>query len=110
MSKQVGAGRYRFMADAARESAAVLTGLAESAAATERSNKLKRSAMLFEKLAYNCELRAEIYGQTAIKDKLVNFTRLFATHGYFGSAFCSLGMSSLLKDLVRCFAGQVSAE
>jgi glycosyltransferase involved in cell wall biosynthesis len=110
MSKQVGAGRYRFMADAARESAAVLTGLAESATATERSNKLKRSAMLFEKLAYNCELRAEIYGQTAIKDKLVNFTRLFATHGYFGSAFCSLGMSSLLKDLVRCFAGQVSAE
>jgi glycosyltransferase involved in cell wall biosynthesis len=110
MSRQVGARRYRFMADAARESAAVLTGLAESAAATERSSKLKRSAMLFEKLACNCELRAEIYRQTAIKDKLVNFTRLFATQGYFGNAFCSFGMRSFLKDLIRCLGGPVGIE
>jgi glycosyltransferase involved in cell wall biosynthesis len=107
MSRQVGARRYRFLADAARESAAVLTVLAESAAATECSSKLKRSATLFEKLACNCELRAEIYRQPAIKDKLVNFTRLLANQGYFGSAFCSFGMRSFLKDLICCIGGRV---
>ena len=110
MSRQVGARRYGFMADAARESAVVLMVLAESAAATGRSSKLKCSATLFEKLACNCELRAEIYRQPAIKDKLVNFTRLFATQGYFGSAFCSFGMQSFLKDLICCLGGRVGIE
>jgi glycosyltransferase involved in cell wall biosynthesis len=110
LSKRVGAERYGFMAAAARESAAVLSALAQSAVDPRWSDNLLRSGMLFEKLASNCTMRAEIYRQKGSKNKFASFMRLIASRGYFGSAFCSLGMSSLLKDLVCCFARQVSVE
>jgi glycosyltransferase involved in cell wall biosynthesis len=110
LSRQVGAERYSFMALVARESAAVLSALAESAASPEYSDNLTRSGILFEKLASNCELRAEIYRQKGLKNKVRTFVRLVANEGYFGSAFCSLGMSSFLKDLVSCFGRQASVE
>jgi len=110
LSKPVGAERYGFMAAAAQESAAVLAALAQSTVDPGWSDNLKRTRMLFEKLASNCAMRAEIYRQKESKNKFVCFMRLMANQGYFGSAFCSLGMSSLLKDLVCCFAGQVSTE
>jgi len=110
LSKLVGAERYGFMAAAARESTAVLSALAQSAVDPKWSDKLMRSGMLFEKLAANCTMRAQIYRQKGSKNKFVIFVRLMANQGYFGNAFYSLGMSSLLKDLVSCFAGQVSFE
>jgi glycosyltransferase involved in cell wall biosynthesis len=110
LSKPVGVEQYRFMAAAARESAAVLSALAQSAVDPRWSDNLTRSGMLFEKLASNCAMRAEMYGQKGSKKKFVSFMRLIVSQGYFGSAFCSLGMSSLLKDLVCCFAGQVFVE
>jgi glycosyltransferase involved in cell wall biosynthesis len=110
MARQVGVKRYNFMSDAARESAAVLSALAESTADPGWSDNLERSAMLFEKLAANCSLRAEIYRRKGMKNKLVSLMRLVASEGYFGNAFYSFGMSSFLKDFACCFAGQASVE
>ena len=109
LSRQVGAERYAFMADVARESAAVLLTLAQSAANPRWSANLMRSGALFEKLASNYADRAEIYREKGTK-KFASFFRLVANEGYFGNAFYSLGMSSFLKDLVRCFAGRSSIE
>jgi glycosyltransferase involved in cell wall biosynthesis len=110
LSKPVGAERYGFMATAARESAAVLSTLAQSAVDSRWSDNLMYSGRLFEKLTSNCATRAEIYREKKLKNKFVSFMRLIVNQGYFGSAFCSLGMSSLLKDFVCCFARQISAE
>lgn len=110
LSRRVGAERYSFMALVARESAAVLSGLAQSAPNARSSDKLMRSGMLFQKLASNCAMRAEIYRQKGSKNKFISFMRLVASQGYFGSVFYSLGISSFLKDLTCCFARQVSVE
>jgi glycosyltransferase involved in cell wall biosynthesis len=110
LSKAVGATRYGFMAAAARESAATLSTLAHSAVDPRWSDDLRRSGMLFEKLASNCAMRAEIYRQKKMRNRFVSFARLISSQGYFGSEFCSLGMSSLLKDLVYCLAGQTTVE
>ena len=110
LSKHVGAKRYDFMADVARESAAVLSALAESAAHPMWSDNLTLSAMSFQKLASHCTMRAEIYRQKASKDRLVRFMRLVASQGYFGNAFYSFGMLSLFKDLVCCFAKKTTIE
>jgi glycosyltransferase involved in cell wall biosynthesis len=109
LSKSVGAERYDFMAVAAHESATVLLTLAQSAG-PGWSDKLMRSATLFEKLASNCALRAGIYRERGWKNKFISFMRLAANQGYFGNAFCSLGMSSLLKDLVYCFSRQTATK
>jgi len=109
LSRQAGAERYTFMADVARESAAVLSALAQSIARPRWSANLMRSGALFEKLAFNYANRADIYREKGTK-KFASFFRLVANEGYFGNAFYSLGMSSFLKDLVRCFAGRISIE
>jgi glycosyltransferase involved in cell wall biosynthesis len=109
LSRQVGAERYTFMADVARESAAVLSGLAQSTPRARWSENLIRSGVLFEKLACNYADRAEIYREKGTK-KFACFFRLVANEGYFGNAFCSLGISSFLKDFVHCFAGRSSIE
>jgi glycosyltransferase involved in cell wall biosynthesis len=110
LSRRVGAERYSFMALVARESAAVLSALARSSAKPEWSDNLARSGMLFEKLASNCAMRAEIYRQKGSKNKFITLVRLVASQGYFGSAFYSLGMLPFLKDLAWCFMGRRSAE
>ena len=110
LSRRVGAERYGFMALVARESASVLKALAQSAANPKWSDKLMRSGTLFEKLGSNYLIREDIYRKKGSKNKLISFMRLVASRGYFGSAFYSLGMSSFLKDLVCCFAGQTSLE
>jgi hypothetical protein len=110
LSRQVGAERYSFMALVARESAAVLSALAESTANPGWSYNLRRSATLFQKLASNCAMREGVYRQKRSKDRLIRFMRLVSSEGYFGSAFCSLGVSSFLKDLVCCFAKQATVE
>jgi hypothetical protein len=107
LSGQVGAERYVFMADVARESAAVLLALAQSTARSRWSQNLMRSGALFERLASNYANRAEIYREKGTK-KFASFFRLMANEGYFGNAFCSLGLSSFLKDLVCCFARRVA--
>lgn len=109
LSRQAGAERYTFMADVARESAAVLSALAQSTARPRWSENLMRSGALFEKLAFNYANRADIYREKGTK-KFASFFRLVADEGLFGNAFYSLGMSSFLKDLVRCFAGRISIE
>jgi hypothetical protein len=110
LSKPVGAERYGFMATAARESAAILSTLAQSAVDSRGSDNLMRSGRLFEKLASNCAMRAEIYRQEGSRNKFVAFMSLLASQGYFGSAFYSFGMSSFLKDFACCFARQPSDE
>jgi hypothetical protein len=97
------------MSDVARESAAVLSGLAQSTPRARWSESLMCSGVLFEKLASNYADRAEIYREKGTK-KFASFFRLVANEGYFGNAFCSLGISSFLKDFVRCFAGRSSIE
>ncbi len=109
LSRQVGAERYAFMADVARDSAAVLLTLAQSAANPRWSENLMRSGALFEQLASNYANRSGIYREIGTK-KFASFFRLVANEGYFGNAFYSLGISSFLKDLVRCFAGRISIE
>jgi len=110
LSRRVGAERYTFMELVALESAAVLSKLAQSAANGRWSDNLMYSGELFEKLASNCAMRAEIYRQRGLKNKFVTLMKLLARRGYFGDAFCSLGMSSFLKDLVSCFAAQPFTE
>jgi rhamnosyltransferase len=110
LSRRVGAERYTFMEFVARESAAVLSALAQSTANPRWSDNLMHSENLFGKLAANYAMRAEIYRQKGLKNKFVTFMRLVASQGYFGDPFCSLGMSSFLKDSLCCFAGQASAE
>ena len=109
LSRHVGAERYSFMADVARESAAVLSALAQSTADTRWSANLTRSEALFERLASNYANRAQIYREKGSR-KFGTFLGLVANEGYFGNAFYSLGMSSFLKDLVRCVAGHGSIE
>jgi glycosyltransferase involved in cell wall biosynthesis len=109
LSRQVGAERYAFMADVARESAVVLSALAQSTARARWSENLLHTEALFEKLASNYANRAEIYSERGMK-KFASLFKLVANEGYFGNAFCSLGMSSFLKDLVRCLSARSSIE
>jgi hypothetical protein len=110
LSKQVGGKRYDFMADVARESGVVLSAFAESTDNPSWSANLTRSVMLFQKLASNYAIRAELYHQKRRRKKLRSFIRLIRNQGYFGRAFCSLGVSCFLKDLVSCFGRQDSVE
>jgi len=110
MARQVGAKRYNFMADAAWESAAVLSALADSTVDPRWSDNLESSAVLFKKLADNCAMRAKIHHQKGMKNRITSFMRLATSQGYFGNPFYSLGMSSFLKDLVSCFVAQFTVE
>lgn len=98
-----GAAHYRYLSVVARETSLYLLRLSDDIVREDWAVSIKKSGYAFQDISDIQSVRAELYGATSFWVKLRSFNWLIKNRGFFGSAFCSMGWRSALKDLAFVF-------
>lgn len=99
-SSLVGAGFYKFQADAAKDCADSFRRISESMLDDEKKKNLLISACKYDVLSEICGLRARLYALEKTFLKLQVIYSILMKKGYWGVRFYSLGTLSFFKDVV----------